>query len=1463
MATVSPESGPNPRPPKRRLWQHALRALVAGGLALGVVYVTLPWWLPTGLLRDRLASDLSEQTGCDVRIGALSVSWGGGVDIRNLVIQNPDGFEGDPLLQISRLRAEFSPLSFLAGNALEYVEIEDPHLRVQFDETGQSNLDPLSRLDGETPLRVSVHQAVVDVSLPRASHTIRIDVGDAQVLSGRLKRVAHVTMSAALRQEAAPAPVSFRLQAEPTASSAASASLHFSNIQLDQLPLNRLDLPVNLTGVCGGQLNLQLNGRGVVERFDLNLLVRQLDVGEPGFDLPTLDEARLSVSATLDPLGSTTEFKRVQLLLPGLELTGRASLRTDLQGGEDGRLPFLIQQVDIQGTLDPSAMAWLLGRATVAGDVELQGPVVVAFGAVRRDQSLRLDLSVDATETAIRRGNDVLKPSARRLRYELSGELDDRGWRFAVDRSSLRLGENRFEGSGSVRELARLLETYGRQGDVTLEGVLSDLRLMSGNGSCTVNDPRSLTDLFPPLEPLLRDVRLKGAVHGAFELDHHDGESGGTELVLRLTAPAETELTVGSLVKPAGRSAAFVLQGALEPRTLTLNDVRCEARLGQAYLCIQKARLRVGTERDAGVSPASCEVLRETPRLDLDVVGDFVAMRIEDLFLILPESDRPSLRGSLHGTFALQTDGVQWRANVQADATQAALDAGPLLVKPGGQTATAELDVYYSTDPARDRSAEFAVNIGLPLGEFQARANTLADGGFAATGKATLRDASLLAATVPLTEQALAGATLTGEVTVSFDVKQAVYESFASAEHPLTTFSLTLNADALAIAPAPAASLSDASPLMLASRQKSAGTPLSFQATGWFTSDGKRTDLLLVIADDTVKFRPTRYTGGRMDESRFDAHMHLQWSRRDESAEYDIQQFSVGGFGGFVLTDSLCQLLPELTPLVHQYGLAGAVRLDGVFRYSSGDASYGPGYTLGAHVDASRLSFRDLATLTKPAGVLLWATVDASASADLKTLHATAKVNAAETILDARAEFVNTNTDGGRWPILPRLSSARASVDCRNAELLSGLMPALEPYRLHGGATVELELGGGDTPVVRALQVNTDRLLGVLGGKEWRAHGDLRVEGLDLFDPAGPRADRVVARELELTLGDNHAWLLADVQNLPTGPRGDVQLLAEFLHDKDILDWIDGLTQNAPGDDPAAVAPRPEEAADDLLARLRQALTSADLRVSVSANTFRTLDTAVDRTYDVRMFHLDTDIRQGYAQAGYRGGLNGGLVRTHYEANLNDPAAVVVQEIDLRELQSDEALQPQMALFFPGNTVHGMFTRQGRLSAPLRDVLAATLDPRVPVRWVGQVKTITTDGFVEGQSAPKFVTRIFPGLNLTRYKYTTMTGFAEFLPDGSVRNDMLFSGGYDVYMEGATGPDHWGKYEIGLCLAPASPEWNHDWKQGRIPILKFQGRIEGGQIHDQEVSYLWPNELLFKMFLERNVVYRAWVMRQK
>jgi hypothetical protein len=161
---------------------------------------------------------------------------------------------------------------------------------------------------------------------------------------------------------------------------------------------------------------------------------------------------------------------------------------------------------------------------------------------------------------------------------------------------------------------------------------------------------------------------------------------------------------------------------------------------------------------------------------------------------------------------------------------------------------------------------------------------------------------------------------------------------------------------------------------------------------------------------------------------------------------------------------------------------------------------------------------------------------------------------------------------------------------------------------------------------------------------------------------------------------------------------------------------------------------------------------------------------------------------------------------------------------------------------------------------PLVELLAGRFGADDAAHPTGTARNVAVEGTVTGQAAPAFITDIFPKLDLATYRYERMTGFAELHADGSATNDMVFDGRvYDLYIDGRTDADHIGHYEIGVILPPGiqSAEWNHAHRLGRIPVLKFRARIEGGKMHDVKVSYLRPDEIVAAILLWNNPLYVA------
>jgi hypothetical protein len=285
--------------------------------------------------------------------------------------------------------------------------------------------------------------------------------------------------------------------------------------------------------------------------------------------------------------------------------------------------------------------------------------------------------------------------------------------------------------------------------------------------------------------------------------------------------------------------------------------------------------------------------------------------------------------------------------------------------------------------------------------------------------------------------------------------------------------------------------------------------------------------------------------------------------------------------------------------------------------------------------------------------------------------------------------------------------------------------------------------------------------------------------------------------------------------------------------------------------------------AGDWLEQIRPYATKARFTFRANIDQLRTWDTDVNVCYLVRGVEARIAVENGRVTGSYAAGLNGGLLSTRFHVTFDEQAPMVRIDKTVRDVIARENIQPQLARFFPGNTVEGLFHQTADLTVSLRDLVANSVDPRCPLHPVGTSRTVTIEGVTRGRAAPQAVTRVFPGLNLAEYRYKMMTSFGDHFPDGSATNDMVFRGkSYDLYMTGKTDAENIGTYEVGLILVgtPQSAEWNHRWQVGRLPILKVKARIEGGQLHDEEVSYPWPTDTLSILY---NPIYQAWIHSRK
>jgi len=1433
------------RRPGHPWWQKLIRAGVVVAVVLLGSYVTLPWWVPTSLVRHYLAKRMSEQMGVEVSIRELSLSWGEGVQIRDFTVNSPDGFGEHPMLVVDRLSAEFSPIDFFVRGRMAWMEIQRPRLSVEVAESGEVNVSVLENLLLDvTPDRISVRQGTVVLSGTADLPPVELSVSDLQFVSGNPGWLGRVSMSAELRQTGASAPVSLRLTGARDKSHVASAAFNFSDVDLQQLHLHRLlDLPLEkLSGTCSGSLELQINPQAVVDRFGLNLSVRQLDA-QPrhGPSLPVVDEAFFRISAAYDMLSGQLEVSSASVRLPGIDVAGTFKLLGDVRerGWE------AVESLDLEGQAHPGPLSSLLtGSGELPGGWSVDGPVSVSVRGIRDNEVLSLWISADGTGASLARNGEIIKPEGQSCELALRGAYDRRSGILSAEKVAAALGANHLTLQGKVGDVRPALRCAAED----LPAALDQLAHVEWEGSWEIRDPAPVGRFLPAPWSALGDVKLDGAITGKLFIDSR----AGMRVQVFARAPADTGLVVGRhFVQPDQTPVRLDLMGQVEFSGPTVKNLTADLILGAGRVTIERGYFRTSPSATDGESGRHYAGWR--------LEGD----RIEEIARAFPAVGRwfSGLSGAFAGRVDLEFGSALSMARASVDLSRTAFALGEGLVKPAGQEATLEVEFAGDPDLGEEGKAVTAT-AKLPGCSVKVRGSLRpADGEtFPPEGNALVEfeitDARRLAESFPAPARALGKGRFIGTARGDINARWA---------GSTVQFETNWHADEIEW-------VMDGQP----GRGKQAGVPLRLTGYGELTGlrEGAITaelvaDVELAGSRAWVRLSPaiTVAPGGGSSPPE----VSFKGLEGQVSAEMEVDQV-------------LRQLLPELDDLCRKYAISGSVRIDASGRFGEGKT------LVSLTVDGEQLAAENignfqvelpgaegirLGPFAKPRGVPARVTIRAEAPPDRSRLYVADLLARVGDVYVSGWGTLHRNATGDAD--LPMSAEGTLAIWTRTADSLAKLAPNLERLELSGGASVTLRRDRQETRDISGATLRMDELSALLGKKRVHLDGEVTLNGISL-----PRASQASDRPadakdiplrlasaktegLEFRVGQTHGWLIADVRDLVAAPEGQFRILCESLYDKELAEWLSPAPQSRPDAQSGLIDEQARELsrkADNVIAALRRRLSRAQLEGKLTVDRMKTFDAAVGRVYELRHLDMDASVRDGEVMVSVVTGLNGGTVHQSLSLDLTDDAPVVNRETTIQDVIAAENIRPQLARHFPGNTVSGYFHRQESVTIPLPDLVAAAMDARYPLHPKGTAETVALEGFVVGRAAPKFVTAIFPGLNLAKYNYRKMTAFAEYKEDGTAVNDMVFTGStYDVYMEGETNADNIGRYEIGVILlsAPQSAQWNHVYRQGRIPILNWKAEIRDGSIHDEEVSYLWPTETLQVIFVKNNFFYRLWL----
>ncbi len=1429
-------------------------------VTLAAIYAAIPWWIPTGWLADRLADDLSAQLGAEVTVGDLAVSWSDGLRIGSIAVANPPGFGAGPAVTIEQVRMDFSPLATLLRGRIAWMVVDEPRISAVIDHEGRCNLQQLRPPAVSVLTRhISVRDATVVLSLPDDPDRLTVNVSSIQVMAGRLEQFGRVTMTASLAQPAGNAPMGLTVLAGPAAGDAkAKLSFSFGEVDLAALGLvELLDLPlVHVEGVCGGRLIVPVAPDGNVTDCQIDLRVTDLDAQPRGTGmlLPPIREAGLTVKLNADLATQIVDVQSATLRAPGTALAGKGRFHMAMLDGK-----WLAgQSIWFRGTVNPGTIAALLrgDRPQVANALNLAGDVDVEVNYGRLDGEIVATATLDASAAELVADGRVLKPAGETLRCTARASCKQRTWEAVFDHTELEFGGNTFKGTGALANIRQLMTDWMAPDHAwTVEEIAREIAGLDWSGQWRITELDSLRRLHPAVAAALSEVALTGPLTGTLRLDHQTG----TRLALRVISGPDAAIRAGNFLdKPRDVPLEALVDLHATDGLPSLTDARLELNCGQGRASMTIDAIRVEEVADGGGLA--------------DIGGRYRVDRIGELLRYVPAAAAAGeqVAGSVAGDLRVQLAPGLVRGQLTADATQLRVRAGQYLAKRQGQPANLVCNALIEAGA----DARFDVRASLPGGTLAA---TLAGTPERWSGRATLAvsNAAWLAEQSPLLATGGEQWHLGGAMTARADLagtKQWIRGTVA------------VEADGLDVSAG------------VRRFSKRRGVPLRVAADGQIgtnpidgLAEATLTKLDLTLGDNRAVVRGRVSVGDAARPPTVDL-----------VGEFDVTP-----------DDLLLTLAPELRDCVGQYSLAGRVRGKG--RLSGGREKL----EAECELDATALTALLPTGGVKPAGMPATFEVAATllpASSTLHVRHWSGRVGSLSGMGDAVAIYAIGPAEGA-----PTFQSAQSHFRLWTSQAadLTKLLPAaaaLAPagdVEVHGEAHIAVNGAG----VKYATATFKDFSL-IHRGRRVTLNGAALVEGVNLtfgavpadrtwtLAPAGadgdsqeivlqradwpdgdPRwtvaavdsagtplaaltgFDRIASDALRVSAGPSDATFVMNLQDLLGAPEGFVSLLGRQIDPNDLRQWLA---------DPSEVSAAPLTAdelvgldarADEVLDLVAQLTARLDVRFDADVKLLRNWpDVATGKLLDIHSLAVHTSIKAGAFAFEYQGGFSGGTLIDTYKIDLTaerPKIAAVQRGLDL--VASDE-LQPQIDVLFPGNSLHGSMRRKIEVELSLREVVGNALDSRRPAYPVGTGKGVFLEGVTLGRAAPRFVTRVFPGLNLVEYPYERMVNFTEYRPDGTTYNDMIFDGKvYDIYIEGVTDAQLEGRYDVGMILlgSPQTAEWNHRYRQGRVPVLKFRAKLIGGKKVDERISYPWPNQTMFEIFLKNNYFYRLWLAREK
>lgn len=1429
----------------RRKW--LVRAVAGSVVVAALAYAALPYWLPAEWVRQQLETDLTRDMGVPVRVGGFTAGWLSGTQIRDLIIAGNNADASAPALHIKRIRCDLAPLTFLTGGKLREIRIIEPHIRVRLDSDRKLDLSGLLGKRGRRlpSLNYSVEDLTCHVASGSIEQTFRIDG-----LTLQLDPPSGLLHLASATEVARPSPepdepregrlefdANVRLprlnKREPLSG---DIRVEWTDLALNDLPVPIIwHLPVEqVDGTSSGRIDLTTHPDLGVD-YTLSIALAGVEVMRPELPQPArLPDADLLTRGRWQPTEALLVMHELLFDTPGVRIEAGDPELPAIRLDEGATEPITVHVRGhvkdwnrLRGEVPELDQAALRVGLVIAGQAEFAG----RFSRTLEADSL--ELAIDATEShCVSRREVPLVDLPRGIAksFDIKFDASRHSPRVVMPHMSLRVGQSVLQGAGEIdmptqeasMHFSQLLKSL--QGELRFEtpdtsdlsrllpGVAENLAIEETDGplKCTFRvDPLGYASRFRADVELPAQTRVSAKPY----LDKHRGKPLRLEADARLPLVHESRLDLAKLTLEAG-------------------DGRAEFRSRQGGLSYRfddtwRPDLAWPTNGEADWRFA----LRVRRIEEITRLSPWLGKRLERSGVRTFAGDF-EFDGQVAATFRPRDLRLETHLHVPAETLE--LRIRRLLHKKSDQPLALDLShAFHRTDTLHEHTLD--ASLSRPSGRVAVHCRSLKNNraqgdkaGDASTLAVRLRvdldDVADWLTLSPNLRRRISPEVLAGAVHLSLEHRRSGRRHSGRARADMADLAFR-SADPKGI-------------------NKPRGIPAGLEvawtgepadddtnATTWRLTEGGAE--LAGLSVDALRAEcsiDSADRAGAAGSGLFAA----------KSRPFDNLHLTAGG--GLRIDDDIGTLHPGLSDLIERANLGGQLRwncrlridrehagLEGTINADDLTCIVHTGHpTIGHFVKSAGVPVRLSWSLRRPR--------DGAALGRNLTIDDATLDWAGNRISAAGSLFL----DDGGFEASPFSVVTRIELD-RPAALLDVL----------SGRPIDVLAGALDAELTLSREKDNVRL-----AQAEAVLRDLRVgpaaAPIRLDGTITATNEAVTVPQLDWSWGQSSGAISGEFERRDGNNRLEMAITGQQVLAFNLLrniqafagEWrVSDANTDSSADDSA-------DKRNAMLAILNR--TSASVVANVGT-LITPLPLNITATADGTWQELT--LAGGQANLQFGCVVDGGLVRGQVVVDLSadEPKYHLAYTAD--RIQPGSIVDAYLRRTFPGMTADGPLT--------LIDESIAKVFPTAgePNYETGKGELIIDGGVVTGRAAPLWMTRVFPGLNLSSFDFSRMHSWFDKTDDGRVRHQMIYQGQYyHVYMIGWSDQTGRFEYEVGLdFLAGLESEYWANTGQGRVPLFTKTGRIDKrGRLHDESVNFVAFDRVINTLVVSNNPLVTAY-----